>query len=62
MIRAPLLFFLFFLGFLVFLIDVGINISVSVSVNNADFRNISDIGQSLFKICRIEDNDYFNLR
>jgi hypothetical protein len=49
-----LLFFLFFLGFLAFLIDV------SVGVSGADFRDISNIGQSLFKICIIGSDDCFN--
>jgi hypothetical protein len=50
-----LLFFLFFLGFFTFLIDV------SVDVSGADSRNISDIGQSLFKICIIESDNCFDL-
>jgi hypothetical protein len=51
---CPLLFFLFFLGFLAFLVDA------SVGVSGADSRNISDIGQGLFKICIIGGNDCFN--
>jgi hypothetical protein len=53
MIR-PLPFFLFFLGFLAFLVDV------SVGVDGADSRDISDIGQGLFKICIIGGDDCFD--
>jgi hypothetical protein len=53
MIRA-LLFFLFFLGFLTFLVGVG------VGVGGADFRDISNIGQGLFKICIIGGDDCLN--
>jgi hypothetical protein len=51
-----LLFFLFLLGFLAFLIGV----SVGVNVSGADFRDISNIGQSLFKICIIESDGCFS--
>jgi hypothetical protein len=62
-IIRPLLFFFFFLGFLIFLVGVGVGIGVS----GADFRNISNIGQGLFKICIIGgggDNcfDFFGLK
>jgi hypothetical protein len=54
---CSLLFFLFFLGFLTFLIDVSVNVGVSVSS-----RDISNIGQGLFKICIIGGggDSYFN--
>jgi hypothetical protein len=52
MVRAPLLSFLFFLGFLGFL--VGVNVGVGS-------RDISNIGQSLFKICIIGGNNCFSL-
>jgi hypothetical protein len=56
MIR-PLPFFLFFLGFLAFLIDVSV--SVGVNISGADSRDISDIRQSLFKICLIKGDGCF---
>jgi hypothetical protein len=55
-IIRPVPFFLFFFGFLTFLVGV----SVSVSVDGADSRNISDIGQGLFKICIIGGDNCFN--
>jgi hypothetical protein len=58
-LTRPLLFFFFFLGFLAFLIDVSVGVNVGVGVGGADSRDISDIGQSLFKICLIENNGYF---